>query len=109
MVEVARNYPVDGLHFDYIRYPDGEHCYCEGCRKRFEADSGKPVARWPGDCYRGPRRDEYRTWRCRQITRVVEAVSREAKRVRPGIKISAAVFGGTRVAARPSGRIGLPG
>ena len=28
-----------------------------------------------------------------QITRVVEAVSREAKRVRPGIKISAAVFG----------------
>ena len=48
---------------------------------------------WPADCYRGPRRDEYRTWRCRQITRVVEAVSREAKRVRPGIKISAAVFG----------------
>ncbi|MGA2255417.1 MAG: family 10 glycosylhydrolase [Thermoguttaceae bacterium] len=94
MVEVARMYPVDGLHFDYIRYPDGEHCYCDGCRKRFEADSGKPVAEWPGDCYHGSRRDEYRTWRCRQITRVVEAVSREAKRVRPGIKISAAVFGG---------------
>jgi len=93
MVEVAQMYPVDGLHFDYIRYPDGEHCYCEGCRKRFEADSGKPVADWPGDCRRGPRREEYRTWRCRQITRVVEAVSREAKRVRPGIKISAAVFG----------------
>ena len=93
MLEVARMYPVDGLHFDYIRYPDGEHCYCDGCRKRFEADSGKPVSNWPADCYRGPRRNEYRTWRCRQITRVVEAVSREAKRVRPGIKISAAVFG----------------
>jgi uncharacterized lipoprotein YddW (UPF0748 family) len=93
MVEVARMYPVDGLHFDYIRYPDGDHCYCDGCRKRFEADSGKLVTNWPADCYHGPRRDEYRTWRCRQITRVVEAVSREAKRVRPGIKISAAVFG----------------
>ncbi len=93
MLEVARIYPVDGLHFDYIRYPDGDHCYCDGCRKRFEADSGKLVTHWPADCYRGPRRDEYRTWRCRQITRVVEAVSREAKRVRPGIKISAAVFG----------------
>ena len=22
MLEVARKYPVDGLHFDYIRYPD---------------------------------------------------------------------------------------
>ena len=93
MVEVARMYPVDGLHFDYIRYPDGDHCYCDGCRTRFEADSGKPVTNWPTDCYHGPRRDEYRTWRCRQITRLVEAVSREAKRVRPGIKISAAVFG----------------
>jgi uncharacterized lipoprotein YddW (UPF0748 family) len=93
MLEVARMYAVDGLHFDYIRYPDGEHCYCDGCRKRFEADSRKPVGQWPGDCYHGSRRDEYRTWRCAQITRVVEAVSREAKRVRPGIKISAAVFG----------------
>jgi uncharacterized lipoprotein YddW (UPF0748 family) len=93
MLEVARMYQVDGLHFDYIRYPDGEHCYCDGCRKRFEAQSGRAVAHWPDDCYRGPRREEYRTWRCRQITRVVEAVSREAKRVRPGIKISAAVFG----------------
>ena len=106
MLEVARIYAVDGLHFDYIRYPDGEHCYCDGCRKRFEADSGKPVANWPGDCYRGPRRDEYRTWRCRQITRVVEAVSREAKRVRPGIKISAAVFGGVSQLP-PGGRAGL--
>jgi uncharacterized lipoprotein YddW (UPF0748 family) len=93
MVEVVRMYPVDGLHFDYIRYPDAEHCYCDGCRKRFEADSGTPVTHWPVDCYRGPRRDEYCAWRCRQITRVVEAASREAKRVRPGIKISAAVFG----------------
>jgi len=93
MLEVARKYDVDGLHFDYIRYPDGEHCYCDGCRKRFEADSGKPVAQWPGDCYRGPRRDEYRDWRCRQITRLVEAVHREAKKLKPKIKISAAVFG----------------
>ena len=93
MLEVARMYAVNGLHFDYIRYPDAEHCYCDGCRKRFEADSGKPVTDWPANCYRGPRRDEYRTWRCRQITRVVEAVSRDAKQVRPGIKISAAVFG----------------
>ena len=93
MLEVARKYEVDGLQFDYIRYPDADHCYCDGCRARFEAASGRPVARWPQDCYSGSRREEYRDWRCRQITRLVEAVHREAKKIRPAIKISAAVFG----------------
>jgi uncharacterized lipoprotein YddW (UPF0748 family) len=93
MLEVARKYEVDGLHFDYIRYPDGDHCYCDGCRRRFEADSGRAVAHWPADCYSGSRRAEYRDWRCRQISRLVETVHREAKQIRPGIKISAAVFG----------------
>lgn len=93
MLEVARKYDVAGLHFDYIRYPDGEHCYCAGCRSRFEADSGTKVAQWPVDCFRGPRSKEYRDWRCKQITRLVEAVRREAKKVKPGLKISAAVFG----------------
>jgi len=93
MIEVARKYPVDGLHFDYIRYPGEQECYCDGCRERFEADSGRRVESWPEDCYRGPRKDEYRDWRCRQITTLVAAVHREAKRLRPEIKLSAAVFG----------------
>jgi len=93
MLEVARKYDVAGLHFDYIRYPDGEHCYCDGCRSRFESETGVKVANWPQDCSRGPRSKEYRDWRCKQITRLVEAVHREAKKIRPGIKISAAVFG----------------
>jgi uncharacterized lipoprotein YddW (UPF0748 family) len=92
MLEVARKYAVDGLHFDYIRYPGGDCCYCDGCRQRFEAHSGRPVSNWPKDCVYGPRGAEYRAWRCQQITRLVEAVSREGKRVRPGLKISAAVF-----------------
>lgn len=93
MLEVARNYDVDGLHFDYIRYPDGSHCYCDGCRERFEAQTGRKVARWPDDCRSGPLRDAYHDWRCDQITRLVAAVHREAKKIKPAIKISAAVFG----------------
>lgn len=93
MVEIARKYPVDGLHFDYIRYPGSDWCFCEGCRRRFEVDSGRPVADWPNDCRRGDRRDEYNEWRCQRITRLVEAVGRGAKCARPGLKISAAVFG----------------
>lgn len=93
MLEVARRYAVDGLHFDYIRYPDGQHCYCDGCRQRFQADSGHEVEQWPADCYSGSRRGEYRDWRCRQITIVVKALRDEAKTLSPELKISAAVFG----------------
>ncbi len=93
MLEVARKYDVDGLHFDYIRYPDRDKCYCDGCRARFEAELGRKVAHWPQDCYAGPLRDEYANWRCAQITRLVKAVHDEAKKIRPDIKISAAVFG----------------
>lgn len=92
MLEVARKYEVDGLHFDYIRYPDDRHCYCGGCRQRFEAERGAAVKNWPADCARGALASEYRDWRCKQITRLVEAVSREARAIRPGLKISAAVF-----------------
>jgi len=92
MVEVARKYPLDGIHFDYIRYPHAGCCFCAGCRERFEAFSGRKVADWPAECHSGARKREYNDWRCTQITRVVAEVSREARRVRPGIKISAAVF-----------------
>lgn len=93
MLEVARNYEVDGLHFDYIRYPHGDCCYCEGCRDRFQADTGRNVAQWPQECYDGPLRELYRQWRCQRITRLVAAVRHEAKKIKPAIKISAAVFG----------------
>ncbi|MDZ7616736.1 MAG: family 10 glycosylhydrolase, partial [Patescibacteria group bacterium] len=93
MIEVARMYPVDGIHFDYIRYPGRESCYCDGCRARFEAASGKKVANWPRDCHTGPQRDEYNDWRCQQITNLVAAVHREGKKLRPELAISAAVFG----------------
>ncbi|HOP78686.1 MAG TPA: family 10 glycosylhydrolase [Thermogutta sp.] len=92
MLEVVKKYGVDGIHFDYIRYPDGDNCYCDGCRQRFEKDTGLRVTSWPDDCYSGSLRAAYRNWRCEQITRVVQMVAQEAKRLRVDIKISAAVF-----------------
>ncbi len=93
MLEVAQKYPVDGLHFDYIRYPGSDVCFCDGCRRRFEAELGRKVADWPRDCRHGSLKDRYTTWRCRQITDLVTAVHREGKKLRPELKISAAVFG----------------
>jgi uncharacterized lipoprotein YddW (UPF0748 family) len=93
MLEVVRNYDVDGVHFDYIRYPDGDSCYCDGCRERFQADTGLKVENWPADVWDGPLRQPYRDWRCEQITRLVKATYEEAHKLKPAIKISAAVWG----------------
>lgn len=92
MVEVARNYAVDGLHFDYIRYPGTNGCYCSGCRERFESQFGLKVENWPADVLRGPLREKYLAFRRSHITNLVRAVSQEARKIRPGIQISAAVF-----------------
>ncbi len=92
MLEVALNYDVQGVHFDYIRYPHHDSCYCDGCRERFEKSRGAAVANWPADCYSGPLRDEYRAWRCEQINRLVQATAEGVRRVKPWVKISAAVF-----------------
>ena len=92
MIEVATRYDVDGIHFDYIRYPGPDGCFCAGCRERFEKSIGRKLARWPADVQDGPLRDQWLDFRRGNITAVVAAVSREVRKVRPNVKISAAVF-----------------
>ncbi|MGD8238345.1 MAG: family 10 glycosylhydrolase [Armatimonadota bacterium] len=94
MVEMAAKYPVDGIHFDYIRYPNESHCYCDTCRATFEQWRGAEAHAWPMSAYGGDLKQEYRAFRCSRITKLVAAVSREARTVRPDIVISAAVFRG---------------
>jgi len=93
MLEVARKYDVDGLHFDYIRYPNSDNCFCEGCRRRFEQEIGKKVPNWPSEVRTDEQLSEkWLDFRRRQITTVVAEVAQRARKIRPGIKISAAVF-----------------
>jgi len=94
MVEVARNYDVDGLHFDYIRYQGLEHCFCAGCRQRFELARGSALTLWPNDVLPGgSARAEWLEWRRSHITAVVKAVREQVHTFKPQVKISAAVFG----------------
>ncbi len=93
LLELARNYAIDGIHFDYIRYPDSDHCFCTPCRERFEKATGKAVAKWPDDVRgRGLRREEWITWCQGNITELVRTTSEQVRQVRPGIRVSAAVF-----------------
>ncbi len=93
ILEAVRNYPVDGFHFDYIRYPDSYSCYCEGCRQRFVAATGSSIKKWPGDVLKeGRLRSAFLVWRREQISMFVEETSAALRKLRSGIKISAAVY-----------------
>lgn len=93
LLEVARNYDVDGLHFDYIRYPDSDHCFCAGCQERFQQATKTTLANWPRAVLtEGALRQEWLEWRRGNITAVVRAVSEQARALKPNLKISAAVF-----------------
>jgi uncharacterized lipoprotein YddW (UPF0748 family) len=99
MMEVLQNYDIDGLHFDYIRYPSPDYCYCDGCRTRFEQETGNTVTVWPDDVRAGgPLEAEFLPWRRAQITELVEAVYNSAKAHDPEVRISAAVIGDYSVA-----------
>lgn len=93
MVEVATKYDVDGIHFDYIRYPGPDSCFCQGCRTRFQKTAGLVVKDWPA----AVRSDDnvqakWLDFRRGNITRVVASVAEAVRRVKPKVKISAAVF-----------------
>jgi uncharacterized lipoprotein YddW (UPF0748 family) len=93
MLEVVRNYDVDGIHFDYIRYPGSDYCYCSGCAARFQSQTGLTVTNWPADVLAvGALRNAFLDWRRAQITRLVAAVHAGAKALKPGVQVSAAVF-----------------
>jgi len=93
MLEVVRKYDVDGIHLDYIRYENQDNCYCDGCRQRFEERAGVKVADWPRDVIEGGSHfAAYQEFRRFNITRLVKTVSEEAHRIKPWIKVSAAVF-----------------
>lgn len=93
MVEVATKYGVDGVHFDYIRYPGSQNCFCEGCHHRFEEATGITVENWPEGVMGPDTKDKFIQWRADQITAIVAGTAKRVHAVRPECKVSAAVFG----------------
>ncbi len=94
MLEIVRKYPVDGIHFDYIRYPNNNTDFSFDARIAFEQHLGRPVHKWPDDCLpRGVDYQAYAQWRRDNISKLVREVSLEARKIRPGIKVSAAIYG----------------
>lgn len=91
MTELVEKYDVDGIHFDYMRYPSKYYCYCDRCRQMFEQWAGVRVERWPDDCWEGGKYlKAYRDWRRMLQTSLVARIAERARALNPNIKVSLA-------------------
>jgi uncharacterized lipoprotein YddW (UPF0748 family) len=90
--EMVTKYPVDGIQFDYIRFCEQPSCYCDHCRREFERSVGVHFRHWPAPVLETAYAEKFNEWRKRVITGWVDELSAAARRARPGIAVSAAVF-----------------
>ncbi len=90
-MEVVRNYPVDGVQLDYIRYPfngkGAEMGFNWLGRQRFEQDTGLSL-----DKLDDATRELWQAWKIQQVTSFVKELSAAIRQAKPGIRISAAVY-----------------
>ena len=91
--ELVRNYPdLTGVQFDYIRYCNENHCFCDGCRERFEKYAGVTIRKWPADLDQESLKEKWLRFRRDNITTVVRDTYKAVKAIRPSIQVSAAVL-----------------
>jgi uncharacterized lipoprotein YddW (UPF0748 family) len=90
--DIARRYAIDGLHFDYVRFVNdgmtGEKIYPAGpeAMERFFRATGRRSLSTVED------KAAHAAWVRGEITALVKRASREARQMRPGIEVSAAVW-----------------
>jgi uncharacterized lipoprotein YddW (UPF0748 family) len=85
--EIVRAYSVDGLHFDFIRYPGPSFDYSRVALEGFRAQGGGP------DLLGGPARSprEWDAYRRQVLTALATRLADAARAERPGLTLSAAV------------------
>ncbi len=85
VLDIVNNYDIDGIHFDYIRYP--EHSNKLGYSndsisiKLFKSKEGNPDSL------------EWEDWQRRNIHLFIKSVKDSVSQVKPNIALSAAVLG----------------
>jgi len=110
-MEIAAQYDVDGLHFDYVRYPNPQYDYSRNSIDRFREEMESGLA----DEERGTLADEFKNdplvyatkfapryaqFQRNQVTELVERIYKGVKKIKPNAVISAAVFANEEDASR---------
>jgi uncharacterized lipoprotein YddW (UPF0748 family) len=99
--EIIENYPIDGLHLDYVRYRNNHYDYNLMARTRFMqkyaidplclAQGSERLADLFGVVGIDDLSDKRLAWRAEQVTDLVEAVHHLISSENPGVALSAAV------------------
>jgi uncharacterized lipoprotein YddW (UPF0748 family) len=85
VVSVIKNYPVDGVHLDFIRYGGIQWGYNPVSVARFRARYNRTDTPAPDDA-------QWSQWRRDQVTSVVRRIYLESTALNPRIKVSAALI-----------------
>ncbi len=102
-LDVVGNYDVDGIHFDYVRYPSPDFSYSRTALDRFRATiepglaeeerrTASALARSRPLLYVELYPQAWDRFRREQITELVERIAAAARSKKPGVMVSAAVF-----------------
>lgn len=75
--EIVSRYDIDGIHFDYIRYPENAKAFNDAATFKKYAPKGANKAAW--------RRDN--------ITRIVRRIYEETKLLKPWVRVSSSPVG----------------
>ena len=114
-LDVVRHYDVDGIHFDYVRYPNSEYDYSDSALARFQAEM-EPLVAAPERLALARREGhdrlawthayttQWQQFRRRQVTEMVGEISQDIKAIKPWVIISAAVFADSKDALNSRGQ-----
>jgi len=98
--EIARRYPVDGIHLDYIRLPSSRVALDPATRAAFALRTGvDPAPRASRSWLERARLDSaFTAFQCEQVTAIVQEVRDSLAACRPDVVLSAAVKSNVREA-----------
>ncbi len=99
--EICRKYPVDGVHLDYVRYPQGDYGYDPPSRAQFMrryyvdpldlVQNRRSIRSTFGENGYTDLRRRWNMFRADAVSSLVKEIAFDMKRIRPGISVSAAV------------------
>jgi uncharacterized lipoprotein YddW (UPF0748 family) len=115
VMEIASDYDVDGIHFDYIRYPSASYDYSAASLTGFRAQMDAEVTdRQRNRLHKAIAHDrlayvhafpeEFQGFRRDQVTGLLRDISHDVKQIKPWLIVSAAVFADYTDAYRSRGQ-----
>ncbi|GAB4464066.1 MAG: hypothetical protein OHK0029_33590 [Armatimonadaceae bacterium] len=114
-LDVVERYPIDGIHFDYVRFPSNQYSFSQTSLNAFRAHMALQLSendRAYADskakknrlAYYYLFRKQWHEWRKELVAETVNAISDAAHKVRPSLIVSAAVFPNYDVASVDKGQ-----